>query len=146
MQQLRRTADLRAVAAHVRQDDPRQYSLAAYRQIVDVSAILAVCRLGVDPGCQFGKCDRAIDTAVGTPYFHARECVSSFIELDHDQTLLYFWAILNACPSGSRTDKPWLNPACPSTRATTPGEINENLPARKRPSASRTSAEMKFVS
>src|SRR5262249_51943686 len=106
MQQLRRAADLRAMAAHVRQDDPRQYSLPAYRQIVDVSAIFSFRGLGVDPSCQFGKFDRTMDTAVRTPYFHARQCVLSFIEFDHDQTLLYFWTILNACPSGSRTDKP----------------------------------------
>src|SRR5215813_4409597 len=100
MKQLRSTADLRTVAAHVRQDDPRQYSLTAYRQIVDVSAILAFCRLRVDPRCQVGKLDRTTDTAVGAPHFRARQCVLSFIELDHDQALLYFWTILNACPSG----------------------------------------------
>src|SRR5262249_20117186 len=46
MKQLCRTANLRAVAAHIRQNDPRQYSLAAYRQVMDVPAILAFCRLG----------------------------------------------------------------------------------------------------
>src|SRR5213594_2146426 len=127
MQQLRRTADLRSVAAHVRQDDPRQYSLSANGQIVNVSAILASCRFGVHPCRDFEKVDRANHTAIGSPHFHAGECVLSFIELDHDQALLYFWTILNACPSGSRTDKAWWNPACPSSRATTPGEMNENL-------------------
>src|SRR5262249_18267673 len=64
MQQLRRAADLRTVAAHVRQDDPRQYGLSAYGDIVDISAILAFGRPGVDPGCQFREFNRTLDTAV----------------------------------------------------------------------------------